>query len=48
MNPEPPPHVGASLLKRGAICGLLIVLLTAGSVSAAGFLQADTLINTIE
>jgi LCP family protein required for cell wall assembly len=48
VNPEPVPNVGASLLKRGAICGLLIVLLAAGSVSAAGFLQADTLINTIE
>ena len=48
MNPEQTPHVGASLLKRGAVCGLLIVLLAAGSVSAAGFLQADTLINTIE
>jgi LCP family protein required for cell wall assembly len=48
VTPEPPPKVGASLLKRGAICGLLIVLLAAGSVSAAGFLQADTLINTIE
>jgi len=47
-TPEPPPHVGAGLLRRGAICGLLIVLLAAGSVSAAGFLQADTLINTIE
>ena len=47
-TPEPPRSVGAGLLKRGAICGLLIVLLAAGSVSAAGFLQADTLINTIE
>ena len=36
-TPEPPPHVGAGLLRRGAICGLLIVLLAAGSVSAAGF-----------
>jgi polyisoprenyl-teichoic acid--peptidoglycan teichoic acid transferase len=48
VSPEPPPNVGAGLLKRGAICGLLIVLLAAGSVSAAGFLQADTIINTIE
>jgi polyisoprenyl-teichoic acid--peptidoglycan teichoic acid transferase len=48
MSPDPPPSVGAGLLKRGAICGLLIVLLAAGSVSAAGFLQADTIINTIE
>ena len=49
MNPqEQVPNVGRSLLKRGALAGLVIVLLAAGSVSAAGFLQADSLINTIE
>jgi LCP family protein required for cell wall assembly len=49
VNPqEPAPKVGAGLLKRGALCGLVIMLLAAGSVSAAGFLQADDLINTIE
>ena len=49
MNPqEPVPNVGRGLLKRGALCGLVIVLLAAGTVSAAGFLQADTIINTIE
>ena len=49
MNPEEPiPNVGRSLLKRGLLCGLVVVLLGAGTVSAAGFLQADTLINTIE
>jgi LCP family protein required for cell wall assembly len=48
VSPEAPPNVGRGLLKRGALCGLLIVLLGAGTVSAAGFLQADTLINTIE
>ena len=49
MTPEEKaPNVGRSLLKRGALCGLVIVLLAAGSVSAAGFLQADTIINTIE
>ena len=25
MSPEKPPNVGAGLLKRGAICGLLIL-----------------------
>jgi polyisoprenyl-teichoic acid--peptidoglycan teichoic acid transferase len=45
---EPVPNVGRSLLKRGALAGLVIVLLAAGSVSAAGFLQADSIINTIE
>ena len=35
MNPqEPVPNVGRSLLKRGALAGLVIVLLAAGSVSA--------------
>ena len=49
VNPqEPVPNVGRSLLKRGALAGLVIVLLAAGSVSAAGFLQADSIINTIE
>jgi LCP family protein required for cell wall assembly len=48
VSPEAPPNVGRGLLKRGFLCGLLIVLLGAGTVSAAGFLQADTLINTIE
>jgi LCP family protein required for cell wall assembly len=49
VNPQDPvPNVGRGLLKRGALCGLVIVLLAAGSVSAAGFLQADTIINTIE
>ena len=49
MNPEErAPNVGRGLLKRGALCGLVIVLLGAGTVSAAGFLQADSIINTIE
>jgi LCP family protein required for cell wall assembly len=45
---EGTPRVGRGLLRRGAVCGLLIILLGAGTVSAAGFLQADDLINTIE
>jgi polyisoprenyl-teichoic acid--peptidoglycan teichoic acid transferase len=45
---EGTPRVGRGLLRRGALCGLLIILLGAGTVSAAGFLQADDLINTIE
>jgi polyisoprenyl-teichoic acid--peptidoglycan teichoic acid transferase len=48
VSPEPPPKVGSGLLKRGAIAGVLIMLLAAGTVSAAGFLQADDLINTLE
>ena len=49
MNPdEGVPRAGRGLLKRGALAGLVIVLLTAGSVSAAGFLQADSILETIE
>jgi LCP family protein required for cell wall assembly len=47
VSPEPPPKVGAGLLKRGALAGVLIVLLAAGSVSAAGFLQTRSIVNTI-
>jgi polyisoprenyl-teichoic acid--peptidoglycan teichoic acid transferase len=49
VNPqEKVPNVGRGLLKRASLCGVVIVLLAAGSVSAAGFLQADSIINTIE
>ncbi len=49
MNPEEGvPRVGRGLLKRATLCGVVIVLLAAVSVSAAGFLQADSIINTIE
>jgi LCP family protein required for cell wall assembly len=47
VSPERPPNVGRGLLKRGALCGLVIILLAAGSVSAAGFLEADTILQTI-
>ena len=48
MNPEDPiPRVGRSLLRRGALCGLVIALMGAGAVSAAGFLQADDILQTI-
>jgi LCP family protein required for cell wall assembly len=43
-----PPKVGLPLLKRGMLAGLVIVLLAAGSVSAAGFLQADEILSVIE
>jgi polyisoprenyl-teichoic acid--peptidoglycan teichoic acid transferase len=48
VNPQEAPKVGRGVLKRAALCGLVVVLLAAGSVSAAGFLQADSIINTIE
>jgi LCP family protein required for cell wall assembly len=48
VSPEPPPKVGAGLLKRAAAAGVLIVLLAAGTVSAAGFLQTRSIVNVIE
>jgi polyisoprenyl-teichoic acid--peptidoglycan teichoic acid transferase len=47
VSQEGPPNVGRGLLKRGALCGLVIILLAAGSVSAAGFLEADSILQTI-
>jgi anionic cell wall polymer biosynthesis LytR-Cps2A-Psr (LCP) family protein len=43
-----PPALGARMLRRAALASLLIVLMTAGAVSAAGFLTADELINQVE
>ena len=48
MNPEEGvPRVGRGLLKRATLCGVVIVLLAAGSVSAAGVLQANEILTTI-
>jgi polyisoprenyl-teichoic acid--peptidoglycan teichoic acid transferase len=43
----PPPRVGRGLLWRGLLAGVLICLMTAGAVSAAGLLQVDELQNII-
>jgi polyisoprenyl-teichoic acid--peptidoglycan teichoic acid transferase len=40
---EKPPRPGLSLVKRASLAALLIVLITAGGVSAAVFLQVDKL-----
>ena len=48
MSPERPPALGARMLRRAALASLLIVLSTAGAVSAAGLLTADELINVVE
>jgi len=48
VSPELPPQVGLGLLKRALIAGVAIMLLAAGAVSAAGFLEADDIINQIE
>src|SRR4051794_31560390 len=40
---EKPPRPGLGLIKRAAIAAVLVVLMTAGGVSAAVFLQVDDL-----
>src|SRR6478752_7240560 len=40
---EKPPRPGLSMLKRATIAAVLVVLITAGGVSAAVFLQVDKL-----
>jgi LCP family protein required for cell wall assembly len=50
VSPDPgqPPRLGLGLLKRAALAGVLISLLTAGAVSGAVLLQVDDVINIIE
>jgi LCP family protein required for cell wall assembly len=43
-----PPRVGLGLIKRAAIAGVLIVVLTAAAVSSAAFLQVDDIIAVVE
>jgi LCP family protein required for cell wall assembly len=47
-NPNKPPRLGLSMLAKAAIAGLLIVLATAGAVSATVLLQVDDLVNIVE
>jgi len=47
VSPELPPQVGLGLLKKGLLAGVLIVLLSAGAVSATGFLQTRELLDRI-
>jgi LCP family protein required for cell wall assembly len=47
-DPSKPPRLGLGLLGRAAIAGVLIVLATAGAVSATVLLQVDDLINIVE
>jgi len=44
---ELPPRVGRGLLWRGLLAGVLICLMTAGAVSAAGLLQVDEILDTL-
>jgi LCP family protein required for cell wall assembly len=48
VSPEEPPRLGISIVKRAAMAATAIVLLSAAAVSAAGFLQLDTVINDFE
>ena len=49
VSPEgPPPHVGHGLIKRALVAGLTIMLLAAGAVSAAGFLEARSILDDIK
>jgi LCP family protein required for cell wall assembly len=43
-----PPRPGRSMLKRAALASVAIVLMSAGAVSAAGFLAIDDVINEFE
>jgi len=45
---EAPPPRGRGLIWRALLAGFIIMLLTAGAVSAAVMLQVDDLINIIE
>jgi polyisoprenyl-teichoic acid--peptidoglycan teichoic acid transferase len=47
-DPSKPPRLGLGLLGKAAIAGVLIVLATAGAVSATVLLQVDELINIVE
>jgi polyisoprenyl-teichoic acid--peptidoglycan teichoic acid transferase len=48
VSPELPPQVGLGLLKRALVAGVAIMLLAAGAVSAAGFLQANDVLGVIK
>ena len=47
-DPSKPPRLGLSLLAKATIACILIVLATAGAVSATVLLQVDDLINIVE
>jgi LCP family protein required for cell wall assembly len=44
---EAPPRVGRGLVWRGLLAGVLISLMTAGAVSAAGLLQVDEVLDIL-
>jgi len=48
VNPEKLPSPGRALIKRAALAALAIVLMSAGAVSAAVFLQVDDLVEEFD
>jgi len=46
-DPNTPPRPGRGVLKKGALAGLLIVLLTATTVASAALLEVDQLVNIV-
>ena len=46
-DPNKPPRPGRGVLKKGALAGLLIILLTAATVSSAALLEVDQLVNIV-
>lgn len=50
MSPDPhkPPRPGHGILKKAALAGLLIVLLTAGTVASAALLEVDQLVDIVK
>ncbi len=46
-DPTQPPRPGRGVLKKGALAGLVIVLLTATTVASAALLEVDQLVNIV-
>ena len=46
-DPNTPPRPGRGVLKKGALAGLMIVLLTATTVASAALLEVDQLVNIV-
>lgn len=46
-DPNKPPRPGRGVLTKGALAGLLIVLLTATTVASAALLEVDQLVNIV-
>lgn len=47
-DPEKPPRPGLGIVKKAALAGVLIVLLTAGTVASAALLEVDQLVDIVQ